>query len=72
MQPNSKGTAKEDDRGSDDRKKTKWKKTIGYAKRVPDRSVICGIKEKDGKQGRMENIETKNLPNSRALTTTNN
>ena len=59
------------DRGSDDSKKTKGKQTVGYAKRVSERSVVCGIKEKGGKQERMENIEDKNLPNGRTLTTTN-
>jgi len=51
--------AKEGDIGSDDRKKTKGKKTIGYSKRVPESSIVCGI-----------NIEAKNLPNGRTLTTT--
>jgi len=61
--------AKGGDRGSDDRKKTKGKKTIGYAKWVSEWSVVCGIKEKGGKQERMETMEAKNLPNGRKLTT---
>ena len=61
--------AKGGDRGSDDRKKTKGKKTIGHAKWISERSVVCGIKEKGGKQERMENMEAKNLPNGRTLTT---
>jgi len=32
--------------------------------------VVCGFKEKGGKQERMENIEAKNLPNGRTLTMT--
>ena len=37
------------------------------------KQAYCGIKEKGGKQERMENIETKkNLPNGRTLTTTTN
>src|SRR6218665_995477 len=47
------------------------RKTIGYAKSVSERSVVCGIKEKDGKQERMENMEAKNLPNGRTLTMMN-
>jgi len=31
--------------------------------------VACGIKEKGGKQERVENMEAKNLPNGRKLTT---
>src|SRR6218665_1210965 len=58
------------DRGSDDGKKTKGKETIGYAERVSERFVACGTKEKGGKQERVENMETKNLPNGRTLTTT--
>src|SRR6218665_333091 len=58
------------DRGSDDRKKTKGKETIGYAERVSERIVVCGTKEKGGKQERMENMEAKNLANGRTLTTT--
>ena len=54
---------------SNDRKKTKGKKTIGYAEWVYERIVICGIKEKSGKQERVENMEAKNLPNGRTLTT---
>jgi len=50
-----------------DRKKTKEKKTIGYAKLIPERSVVCGLKEKGGKQEKMESIETKDLPNGRTL-----
>jgi len=33
------------DRGSDDRKKTKGKETIGYAKWVTERIVVCRINE---------------------------
>jgi len=62
--------AKGGDRGSDDRKKPSGKKTIGYAKWVSERSVVCEVKEKGGKQERMENMEAKNLPNGRTLTTT--
>jgi len=29
---------------------------------------VCGIKEKGGKQERMENMEAKNLPNGRTPT----
>src|SRR6218665_128598 len=58
------------DRGSDDRKKTKGKETIGYAERVPERIVVCGTKEKGRKQERVENMEAKNLPYGRTLTTT--
>ena len=58
------------DRGSDDRKKTKGKETIGYAERVFEKIVVCGTKEKGGKQERVENMEAKNLPNGRTLTTT--
>jgi len=61
------------DWGSDDRKKTKGKETIketiGYAEWVPERIVVCGIKEKGRKQERVENMEAKNLPNGRTLTT---
>jgi len=32
-------------------------------------SVVCGIKEKGGKQERINNIEAKNLSNGRTLTT---
>ena len=62
--------AKGGDRGLDDRKKTKGKEMIGYAKWVSERSVVCGIKEKSGKQERLENMEAKNLPNGRTLTMT--
>ena len=42
------------DRGSDDTKKTKGKETIiGYAERVSERIVVCGTKEKGGKQERV-------------------
>src|SRR6218665_879785 len=58
------------DRGSDDSKKTKGKETIGYAKRVSERIVVCGTKEKGRKQERVENMEAKNLPHGRTLTTT--
>src|SRR6218665_2245819 len=59
------------DRGSDDRKKTKGKETIGYAERVTERIVVvCGTKEKGRKQERVENMEAKNLPHGRTLTTT--
>ena len=61
--------AKGGDRASVYRKKTKEKKTIEYAICVPERSVVCGIIEKDGKQERMEDIEAKNLANGRTLTT---
>jgi len=44
------------------------RKTIGYAKSVSERSVVCGTKEKGGKQERMENMEAKNLPNGRTPT----
>ena len=33
-----------------------------------ERIVLCGIKEKGGKQERVENKEAKNLPNGRTLT----
>ena len=39
--------------------------TVGYAE-----FVVCGTKEKGGKQERVENMEAKNLPNGRTLTTT--
>ena len=39
-------------------------------KRVSERIVICGTKEKGGKQERVENMEAKNLPSGRTLTTT--
>src|SRR6218665_3206331 len=58
------------DRGSDDRKKTKGKETIGYAERVSERIVVCGTKEKGRKQESVENMEAKNLPHGRTLTTT--
>ena len=32
---------------------------------------VCGTKEKGGKQERVENMEAKNLPNGRTLTTSN-
>src|SRR6218665_788906 len=57
------------DTGSDDRKKTKGKETIGYAERVSERIVVCGSKEKGRKQERVENMEAKNLPHGRTLTT---
>src|SRR6218665_3565049 len=57
------------DRGLDDRKKTEGKETIGYAERVSERIVVCGTKEKGGKQERVENMEAKNLPHGRTLTT---
>src|SRR6218665_2274375 len=57
------------DRGSDDRKKTTGKETIGYAERVSERIVVCGTKKKGRKQERVENIEAKNLPHGRTLTT---
>src|SRR6218665_3976308 len=57
------------DRGSDDRKKTKGKETIGYAERVSERIVVCGTKEKGRKHERVENMEAKNLHHSRTLTT---
>src|SRR6218665_3837896 len=57
------------DRGSDDRKKTKGKETIGYAERISERIVVCGTKEKGRKQKRVENMEAKNLPHGRTLTT---
>src|SRR6218665_951547 len=59
------------DRGSDDLEKTKGKETIGYAERVSERIVVCGTKEKGRKQERVENMEAKNLPHGRTLTTTN-
>jgi len=62
--------AKGGDRGSDDRKETKRKKTIGYAKWVSERSVVCGIKEKGGKTEKNGKHGAKNLPNGRTLTTT--
>ena len=52
-----------------DRKKTKGKETIGYAERVSERIVVCGTKEKGRKQERVENMEAKNLPHGRNLTT---
>ena len=58
------------DRGSDDRKKTKGKETIGYAERVSERIVVCGTKGKGRKQEIVENMEAKNLPHGRTLTTT--
>ena len=58
------------DRGSDDRKKTTGKEKIGYAERVSERIVVCGTKEKGRKQERVENMEAKNLPHGRTLTTT--
>ena|SRR6218665_834459 len=58
------------DRGSDDRKKTKGKETIGYAVRVSERIVLCGTKKKGRKQERVENMEAKNLPHGRTLTPT--
>src|SRR6218665_2255767 len=58
------------DRGSDDRKKTKGKETIGCAERFSERIVVCGTKEKDRKQERVENMEAKNLPKGRTLTMT--
>jgi len=42
---------------------------IGYAERVSVRIVVCGIKEKGRKQERVENMEAKNLPHGRTLTT---
>ena len=60
--------AKRGDSRSDGRKNTKGKKTIRYAKWVSERSVVCGTKEKGGKQERMENMEAKNLPNGRTPT----
>ena len=57
------------DRGSDGRKKTKGKETIGHAERVSERIVVCGTEEKGGKQERVENMEAKNLPNGRTLPT---
>ena len=57
------------DRGSDDRKKTKGKETIGCAERVSERIVVCGTKEKGRKQERVKNMEAKNLPNGRTLMT---
>src|SRR6218665_3940553 len=61
--------AEEGDRGSDDRQETKGKETIGYAERVSERIVVCEIKEKGRKQERVENMEAKNLPHGRTLTT---
>ena len=63
-------SSEEGDRGSDDRKKTKGKEMIGYAERVFERIVVCGTKEKGRKQERVENMEAKNLPHGRTLTTT--
>jgi len=37
--------------------------------KVPERIVVCGIKEKGRKQERVENMEAKTLPNGRTLTT---
>ena len=54
----------------DDRKKTKGKETIVYAEWVFEKIVLCGIKEKGGKQERVENKEAMNLPNGRTQTTT--
>ena len=50
------------DKGSDDRKKTKGKETIGYAERVSERIVVCGTKKKGRKLERVDNMEAKNLP----------
>src|SRR6218665_436952 len=52
------------------RKRPSGKETIGYAERVSESIVVCGTKEKGGKQERMENMEAKNLPNGRTLRTT--
>ena len=41
----------------------------GYVERVSERIVMCGTKEKGGKQERVENMEAKNVPNGRTLTT---
>ena len=48
---------------------TKAKEAIGYAERVSERIVVCGTKEKGRKQERLENLEAKNLPHGRTLTT---
>src|SRR6218665_661996 len=40
-----------------------------YAERVSERIVVCGTKEKGRKQERVENMEAKNLPHGRTLTT---
>ena len=45
------------------------KETIAYAKGVFKGIVVCGIKEKGGRQERVENMEANNLPDSRTLTT---
>src|SRR6218665_1175445 len=58
------------DRESDVRKKTKGKETIGYAKRVSERIVVCRTKKKGRKQETVENMEAKNLHHGRTLTTT--
>ena len=49
--------------------KTKRKETIGYAERVSERIVVCGTKEKGRKQERVGNMEAKNMPHGRTLTT---
>ena len=46
-------------------------KTIWYAERVSERIVVSGTKEKGGEQERVENMEAKNLPHGRTLTTSN-
>ena len=43
--------------------KTMARQNIG----VSERSIVCGIKEKGGKQERMENMEAKNLRNDDEL-----
>ena len=52
--------------------KDQGEETTGYAKSwVSERSLVCGIKEKGGKQERKENILNadgrKKLPNGRTL-----
>ena len=41
----------------------------GYAKRVPERIVVGGIREKGGKQDRMESMESKKRQNTNERTT---
>jgi len=48
-------------------KRPRGRKRLGM-QRVSERSIVRGIKDKGGKQERMENMEARNLPNARTIT----
>jgi len=50
-------------------KRPMGRKRLGMLNEFLKEAHVCRSKEKGGKQGRMKNMEAKNLPNGRTLTT---